>query len=279
MGKKNYTPFITGTIFILVIGGIIALALIFIKEPEEEEKVYSAEEECHRFTEALKPYIEKEDYAGFDNAWFDHGDLTTSECETIDCACPSAWDLFLENKKLQALNYLDQGLVSSAYNILGSNYIDSYEKLRKVFDENNIFKILSTDQKEDITGVYASFGSWEWKYEVGGSFSFNKQFVNYGSSTLSLQFDDYSDKVLISGHIASTKHPNWNKEANISVNWYNYKIIDNIIYIKLENESESSYDGIFQIISLTDSELQLKLLFNTTDVNAGQIYKLTYLRK
>ena len=92
-------------------------------------------------------------------------------------------------------------------------------------------KLLSTKEKEDATNIYHSFGEWNWKYTVGGTFKFNKRVVYYGSSELSLKFDDYSDEVLISGHLAPKGHTNWNKEKNISVNWYNYKIIDNKIYV------------------------------------------------
>jgi hypothetical protein len=76
--------------------------------------------------------------------------------------------------------------------------------------------------------------------------------------------------------LAPKGHTNWNKEKNISVNWYNYKIIDNKIYIKLKDESDESYDALFEIVSLTDTNLSLKLLINTTDVNAGAVYEFTY---
>ena len=66
------------------------------------------------------------------------------------------------------------------------------------------------------------------------------------------------------------------RKKNISVNWYNYKIIDNKIYIKLKDESDESYDALFEIVSLTDTNLSLKLLINTTDVNTGAVYEFTY---
>ncbi len=243
------------------------------------KKEKSIETKCQEFTDKLQVYIDNKDYEGFSNTgWFDHEDLSTSECTTIDCSCPSAWELFLENKRLQAIDYLDKGLISSAYNVMGENYISKNTKLKELYDSNDIFKILSTKQKEEVTGIYASFGEWEWKYQVGGDFSFNKRYVNYGSSNLSLQFDDYSDIVLISGHLAPKNHPNWNKEKNISVNHYNYKVLDNKIYIKLKEESDDNYDSLFEIVSISDTQLKLKLLINTTDVNKGQIYTFNYVR-
>lgn len=242
-------------------------------------KEKSIETKCKEFTDKLQVYINNKDYEGFSNTgWFDHEDLTFDGCDTIECSCPSAWNLFLENKKLQANEYLNKGLISSAYNILGSNYISEYKELKEFYESNNLFKLISSKQKEETTGIYASFGQWEWKHQVGGDFSFNKRYVNYGSSSLSLQFNNYSDQVLVSGHLAPTNHPNWNSEKNISVNYYNYKVLDNKIYLKLLNESDNEYDSLFEIISISDLELKLKLLIDTTDVNKGQIYTFNYVR-
>ena len=258
---------------------IVLLGVCGCNNSKEKIEEKSIETKCQEFTEKLQLYIDNKDYEGFSKTgWFDHEDLTTDECETIDCSCPSAWNLFLENKKLQAIEYLDKGLISSAYNIMGANYISENEALKEFYDSNNLFKLISSKQKEEVTGVSASFGKWEWKHQVGGELSFNKRYVNYGSSTLSLQFSNYNDEVLISGHLAPTNHPNWNSEKNISVNYYNYKVLDNKIYIKLKDENESQYDSLFEIVSLSESQLKLKLLINTTDVNKGQIYTLNYVR-
>ena len=234
------------------------------------------EENCRVFTEKLQVYIDNKDFKGFDNGWFDHDTLSLDECETISCSCPSAWELFLNKKILEADSYLEQGLISSAYNALGSNYIEEYSKLEDYYNEHEIFKILPTKQKEKLTGVYYSFGEWQWEYQVNGGFSFNRRYVNFASSYLNLQFGDYFDTIIVSGHLAPVNHPNWNNEKNISVHTYNYKILDNKIYMKLEDEDDSQYDALFEIISLTDTELSLKLLINMSDVNAGQIYVMNY---
>lgn len=36
--------------------------------------------------------------------------------------------------------------------------------------------------------------------------------------------------------------------------------------------------SLFEIVSLSESQLKLKLMINTTDVNKGQIYTLNYVR-
>ena len=269
-------------LFIIFVLFIILIAVSNIEKDDTKdnnsalEREKRAEKECKEFTERLQVFIDNKDYEGFDSGWSKHGDLTTDSCTTISCSCPSAWALHIERNILHSQDYLNQGLISSAYEALHISYTtDESGTLQNFHDSNHIFKILSTEQKTEITGVY--YGGWNWKYQVGGSFKFNKRYVHYGSSTLRLTFNDYFDKVLISGHMASSKHPNWNYEKTISVNWYNYKILNNIIYVKLESETE--YDALFEIVSLTDAELQLKLLINTTDVNAGQIYIMNYNRQ
>lgn len=258
-----------------ILEGVIAIVVIVaIASTMNEDKNASA---CENFIATLQTYVDKKDYEGFEKVgWFNHENLGTKDCEEISCACPKAWDMFMDNKINYSKQLLSEGLVSSAYNELGTNYISKNDKIKEFFDNTEIFKLLSTKEKEDVTNIYHSFGEWNWKYTVGGTFKFNKRIVYYGSSELSLKFDDYSDEVLISGHLAPKGHTNWNKEKNISVNWYNYKIIDNKIYIKLKDESDESYDALFEIVSLTDTNLSLKLLINTTDVNAGAVYEFTY---
>lgn len=255
---------------------ILAILIIVGANIYNSIREKNVQKNCEIFTDNLQTYIDNKDYEGFDDGWFDHKNLSTKECDTISCSCPSAWELFIENRLLKAKDFYNNGFISSAYNSMGNNYINENSELQKFHDENNLFKLISSEQKEKITGIYHSFGSWEWKYVVGGSFKFNKRYVNYGSSNLSLKFDNYSDKVLISGHIASKEHPDWNSGKNIAVEWYNYKVLDNKIYIKLESESE--YDAMFEIVELTDSSLKLKLLISTNDVNKGQIYEMTYKR-
>jgi len=232
---------------------------------------------CSNLVKTIKPYVESKDTDGFNEKWDNReGFNTTDNCSTIECLCPEAWDLFMLNKINTADKYLAEGFVSSAYNSLGSTYIQNNSKIKEYFNSNKIFKILSTKEKEEITGIYYSFGSWEWKHEPGSKFKFKTRYVNYGSSNMSLQFSNYSDEVLISGHLKPSKHSNWNPDKNISVNWYNYKIVENKIYIKLENES--SYDVIFEILDVTDTTLSLKLLIDLDDVKAGQVYNYTYQR-
>lgn len=258
-----------------VLEGVIAIVIIVaIVSTMNEDKGASA---CENFVTNLQKYVDSKDYEGFERVgWYNHENLGTKDCKEISCACPEAWNMFMDNKINYSKQFLDEGLVSSAYNELGTNYISKNEKIKEFFDETAIFKLLSTKEKESITNVYYSFGEWYWKHTVGGEFKFNKRNVYYGSSELTLKFDDYSDEVLISGHLAPKGHANWNSEKNISVNWYNYKIIDNKIYIKLKDESDESYDALFEIVSLTDTNLSLKLLINTTDVNAGAVYEFTY---
>lgn len=258
-----------------VLEGVIAIVVIVaIASTMNEDKGASA---CENFVANLQKYVDSKDYEGFEMVgWYNHENLGTKDCKEISCACPEAWNMFMDNKINYSKQFLDEGLVSSAYNELGTNYISKNEKIKEFFDETAIFKLLSTKEKESITNVYYSFGEWYWKHTVGGEFKFNKRNVYYGSSELTLKFDDYFDEVLISGHLAPKGHANWNSEKNISVNWYNYKVIDNKIYIKLKDESDESYDALFEIVSLTDTNLSLRLLINTTDVNAGAVYEFTY---
>ena len=258
---------------ILVILAILTIIGIKIYDSIREKNVAK---NCETFTNKLQTYLDNKDYDGFDDGWFDHENLSTRNCDTIDCSCPSAWNLFIQKRLLKAKDLYEQGFISSAYETMGSNYITENPELQKFHDENILFKLISSEDKEKITGIYHSFGSWEWEHVVGGTLKFNKRYVNFASSNLSLKFDNYKDIVLISGHIASKEHPNWNSDKNISVEWYNYKVLDNKIYLKLENESE--YDAMFEIVELTDTNLKLKLLISTTDVDKGQIYEMTYKR-
>lgn len=88
----------------------------------------------------------------------------------------------MDNKINYSKQLLSEGLVSSAYNELGTNYISENDKIKEFFDNTEIFKLLSTKEKEDATNIYHSFGEWNWKYTVGGTFKFNKRVVYYGSS-------------------------------------------------------------------------------------------------
>jgi len=272
--KKRIKKWPIILIIIAIIIGIFIYLYFCTDTFVDKRKI--VEENCRAFTANLKVYIDNKDFEGFDSGWFDHDTLSLDKCETISCSCPSAWELFLDKRILEADSYLEQGLISSAYKSLGSNYIEEYSKLKDYYNEHEIFKILPTKQKESVTGLYPTFAEWQWEYQVNGGFSFNKRYVNYASSYLTLKFGDYFDDIIVSGHLASAKHPNWSNERNIAVHTYDYKILDNKIYMKLEDEDDSQYDALFEIVSLTDTELRLKLLINTTDVNAGQIYVMEY---
>ena len=234
---------------------------------------------CNNLTDKLQVYVDNKDTESFDNIFSNRESFDTTDlsCDDLACLCPKAYELFIQNKLNKADVFLEKGLITSAYNEI-SSYIDKETKVKEYHDKHNIFKIISTKQKEQITGIYSSFGQWQWEYKVGGSFKFNKRYVRYGSSSMNLQFDNYSDKVLISGHLKPNKHKNWNAENNIAVEWYNYKIINNKIYIKLENEDDSKYDSIFEIKKLTDTSLSLKLLLDLEDVKKGQVYNYKYVR-
>ena len=274
--KKDHKKLIIIIISLCILIPIIIIIISKIyKNYQEKQNI----EKCKQYVMRLQSYIDSKDTEGFDDNWGkDISFYTDDTCNTFKCNCPKSWDLFLENKINKSDKYLEQGLVSSAYDSLGSNYISDYKILKDYYNNHNIFKLISSKQKEEITGIYHSFGSWKWSHTVGGSFKFNKRLVRYGSSYLNLQFDNYSDKVLISGHLLPNKHKNWNSENNISVNWYNYKILENKIYLKLENESDNKYDALFEIVTLNDTTLSLKLLQDMEDVNAGQIYNFNYER-
>lgn len=268
-------------IIIIVIAIIlVVLGIVFIPSLFKKDKKQSNEKICSNLVSILTPYITNKDTDGFIEKWDNReGFNTTSTCSKVECLCEDAWDLFLQNKINISDKYLEKGLVSSAYNSLGSTYIKNYKKINKYFNKKDIFKIIPSKEKEEITGVYHSFGIWKWEHKVGSSFKMNKRYVSFASSYMTLQFSDYFDKVLISGHLKPSKHTNWNPEKNVSVEWYNYKILDNTIYIKLENESESEYDKIFEITEIKDNSMKLKLLMNLEDVDAGQIYEFNYIQQ
>ena len=266
----------------IIVKDAMEKAKIREEERAAEEKLENDKENnkiaCSENVAVLKTYIENKDTDGFDKAWQNRKAFVTVDenCKKLECLCSDMWDLYLDNKINKADKFLEQGLISSAYNELNSTYIDEYPKIKKYFDSKNIFKLLSTKQKEKITGQVYSFSNWVWEYKVGSGFKYNKRYVRYGSSNMSLKFDNYSDQVLISGHLKAARHTNWNPDNNIAVEWYNYKVINNIIYVKLKNEK--NYDKLFQITKLTDTNLSLKLLRNLEDVNAGQVYNYVYKR-
>ena len=267
-------------IIIILLIGLLIITGCSSKKSEtskKEEKEENLEEKCEEQSKMLQTYIDNHDAKGFDEAY--NGvhlpESKDASCTNLTCKCPSIWNQFLTNKTIKADDFIKQGLISSAYNEIGY-YIDDEKVITDYYDKTTVLKLLSSRKKDKRLNTYNA--EWKWKYVVGGSFKFNRRSVNYGSSSLSLQFGDYFDKVLISGHLQPKNHTNWNAEKNISVNYYNYKVLNNIIYVKLENEADNKYDGLFQIVSVTDTKLKLKLLLNLSDVNKGQVYEFNYSR-
>ena len=145
-----------------ILEGVIAIVVIVaIASTMNEDKNASA---CENFIATLQTYVDNKDYEGFERVgWFNHENLGTKDCEEISCACPKAWDMFMDNKINYSKQLLSEGLVSSAYNELGTNYISENDKIKEFFDNTEIFKLLSTKEKEDATNIYHSFGEWNWK--------------------------------------------------------------------------------------------------------------------
>lgn len=278
--NKKTMYIILGTVVVIsIIIGTVLLKPFTDSDNSNESTKKSNETICNNLTNTLEPFINSKDTKGFEDAWFNREgfDMQNATCSEIKCVCPKAWDLFVKNKINQADNFLENGLVSSAYDAIHS-YISTDQSVKEYHDQHNLFKLISSKEKEEVTGIYYSFGEWSWQYKVGGSFKFNKRYVSYGSSSMTLKFDNYSDQILISGHLKPSKHKNWNADKNIAVEWYNYKILNNKIYIKLKTEDDSKYDSIFEIKKITDTSLSLKLLMDLDDVKKGQVYNYTYKR-
>ena len=98
-----------------IIEGVIAIVVIVaIASTMNENKNASA---CENFIASLQTYVDNKDYEGFERVgWFNHENLGTKDCEEISCACPKAWDMFMDNKINYSKQLLSEGLVSSAYN-------------------------------------------------------------------------------------------------------------------------------------------------------------------
>ncbi len=127
-----------------ILEGVIAIVVIVaIASTMNEDKNASA---CENFIATLQTYVDNKDYVGFERVgWFNHENLGTKDCEEISCACPKAWDMFMDNKINYSKQLLSEGLVSSAYNELGTNYIS--EKMTRLKNSLIILKYLNYYQQ------------------------------------------------------------------------------------------------------------------------------------
>lgn len=280
--NENNHKKITIIMLLIIVAFLIVIELNNIKEKQYNNKIIEEnlkiqeeiEKKCKEYTDRLQTFVDNKDYQGFKDNWYIHEDLIGGECETIYCSCPKAIDLHTKIDLFEAEEYYQKGNISKSYNVLDMS-IGNENEIKEFYDTHQLLKLLPTKEKEEITGINSTFGEWGINVKEGGDIDFNKQYVNITSTYLYMNFSTYSDTVSISGHLANKKHPYWNDEKNCcAVERFDYRIIDNKIELKRENEKE--YDAMFEIISLTDTELKLKLLISTTDVNKGHIYVMQY---